>query len=654
MAIRTLFFQRCVRRRVHAEAAQTSRAIPCFVTASLLSVLSIGIATSHQPSARAEEVPQTQVPAASTSEPPKYTLEELEQRPIVLADVPPELLSSTSIQVSDLTNAGLLSPKLVALFPPELTKAVYTTWRALAVVINTAVAIFVVVTTPVGDSTQGPVIQAEPTPPVVEVPKPPSKPPEQQQPPQPGDGAGGAPPESSTTTTSPPNDGGTPVTVPNPNPDPNNPDPNANPGAALVATDISSVAQTESQNPELRVTWRPVPAESWNIYRSTGGPAEFLVNFPGPQTEYIDTAVEAGKGYAYNVAAVIQGREAPWAPNVNNAAQTRGGPLTPTTITSVTPTNADGAELAVSWSALPNVEAWNIYRSTGAPAMFLTRVPGGQLSFVDTGLEFGKSYAYAVSAVVAGQESPWSPGVSATAPTFTPYQNHWGFAAQTTKFYLQALRSRAAWDNGEPAEFLNLTALYNVRVALDSVLTRVEEDPEAPTSPCTMIQNAITTQTNRGPILSSTQRCSPDITPRDTEALANAQRWVKAILDRGMRQYGQGLLDLKAAELQDQAHRQTIVLTTYAQLAEVPAGYGSPQSVVEAKVIHDYQITHAPPPSGGFNFFFFLIPLAIIFAPLALVELFGAGATAAAGGAALSLSGCIAGIAVVGVPTCPI
>ncbi len=559
------FFTTLLQQRRRRGSPRHSPAIPFVVASSLICTLTIGIAATHQPYAVAQETPPTQPPeieAPAPDEPApeaqKYTLEELEQRPLLLADVPPELLSATSIQVSDLTNAGLLSPKLVALFPPELTKAVYTTWRAIAVVINTAAAIFVVVTTPVGDYTQGPVIQAEP-PPVVEVPKPPSKPPEKEQPQQPADGANADPPTSSTTTTTttPPDDGA-PVTVPNPNPAPA---PAPAPPPAPEATDVLSVTPTESSHPELRVTWRPVAAETWNIYRSTGGPAVFLATIPGSQTQYIDAAVEPGKGYAYNVAAVIQGREAPWAPNINNAA---------------------------------------------------------------------------------------------TTPAFTPYQPLWSLAPAQLAGYLRSLQAKAAWDNGEPGQFLDLNALHNVRVALGSVLTRVEDDPESPTSPCTMIPAVVGSQTGKGLVFSSPQRCSPDVIARDNDAIANAQRWVKAIRDLGMRQYAQGLLDLRGGELQDQVHRQATVVTTYAQLAEVPVGYGTPESVVEAKVIHDYQITHAPPPSGGFNFFFFLIPLAIVFAPFALAELFGVGATAAAGGAALSIAGCVAGVAVVGVPTCPI
>lgn len=182
--------------------------------------------------------------------------------------------------------------------------------------------------------------------------------------------------------------------------------------AAPTAITPAAIAQG------VRLTWQG-PGTGFRVLRKTADTG-YAVAATVERPEWTDTAAEFGKTYHYEVQALVA------LPNGGQAESDLSGEVSitpqdvfpPATPTGLHADPAPGSiELAWDRNTEPDLAGYRVYRATGGGAFEkvadVTQIP----SWSDRGVEPGKTYRYAVTAVdQAGNESPRSPAVSAALP----------------------------------------------------------------------------------------------------------------------------------------------------------------------------------------------------------------------------------------------
>jgi fibronectin type 3 domain-containing protein len=151
-----------------------------------------------------------------------------------------------------------------------------------------------------------------------------------------------------------------------------------------------------SQDNQLKIKWNKVDnADSYQIKRSTspGGPYT-LVEKDIVDLEYIDTGVINGTEYYYVVSAVNKGGESSNSQEVSSIPIAKL-PQAPTTLTTIAEKNS----IKLSWKAVYNAQNYTVKRSETPGGTYQTIVDNIiDPSYTDTGISFGKTYYYVVTA----------------------------------------------------------------------------------------------------------------------------------------------------------------------------------------------------------------------------------------------------------------
>jgi fibronectin type 3 domain-containing protein len=151
-----------------------------------------------------------------------------------------------------------------------------------------------------------------------------------------------------------------------------------------------------SQDNQLKIKWNKVDnADSYQIKRSTspGGPYT-LVEKDIVDLEYIDTGVINGTEYYYVVSAVNKGGESSNSQEVSSIPSAKL-PQAPTTLTTIAEKNS----IKLSWKAVYNAQNYTVKRSETPGGTYQTIVDNIiDPSYTDTGISFGKTYYYVVTA----------------------------------------------------------------------------------------------------------------------------------------------------------------------------------------------------------------------------------------------------------------
>jgi Putative phage tail protein len=145
-------------------------------------------------------------------------------------------------------------------------------------------------------------------------------------------------------------------------------------------TAFTGVGQTGSGNPELLLTWANVAGvEYWDLFRSTGGPAQFYARFPANQLSFVDTNVTWSTTYGYAITGCSSGGCAPW--SGTGLGTTRAAPVPPAPPQQIPPSptnvryNTNGSLL--QWDAGGAVERFDIYHYDNAAGWVLVDQQGG-------------------------------------------------------------------------------------------------------------------------------------------------------------------------------------------------------------------------------------------------------------------------------------
>jgi hypothetical protein len=173
---------------------------------------------------------------------------------------------------------------------------------------------------------------------------------------------------------------------------------------------LQPVAQGGAQD-ALVVSWTAPsgqlsPVTGYVLERSLTGTGGWTsVPTTGTATSVTDTGLAFLTTYHYRVATVTAVGQSDW-----SAIQSGTTGLSAPAAASAT-ASTTGAEVTVTWTAVPTVTAYEVARSDGAsfvpPGTSLTTTAAG-LSFVDPTVAFGSTYTYAVRALVGPTSSGWA------------------------------------------------------------------------------------------------------------------------------------------------------------------------------------------------------------------------------------------------------
>ena len=171
---------------------------------------------------------------------------------------------------------------------------------------------------------------------------------------------------------------------------------------------------------QVTLAWNiPSGAETFNIYRSTtpGGEGSTPVAMGVAGDTYIDTGLNNGQTYYYEVSAVDTGGESA------RSAEASATPSVPTS-TSSPPANltatAGDTTATLQWIAADGASSYNVYRGTATGQETLLHAGVTTTSFSDSGLTNGATYYYRVTSVNAIGEGTASSEVTVSPHTLPP------------------------------------------------------------------------------------------------------------------------------------------------------------------------------------------------------------------------------------------
>jgi fibronectin type 3 domain-containing protein len=191
--------------------------------------------------------------------------------------------------------------------------------------------------------------------------------------------------------------------------------------AGVNATTITvppSGVSARPGNTVVTLSWTaPTGAQTYNVYRATTSGQEAALVTGVTATSYADNAVTSGTTYYYTVTAVnantsiILAMPSESAPSAEVSATPMLPPPAPTNLKGAgTPRNQGTAQISLSWTASSTAVSYKVYRSLNGNGEGGTPLATGvtATSYTDTGVAFGTTYFYKVTAVNAGGESPLS------------------------------------------------------------------------------------------------------------------------------------------------------------------------------------------------------------------------------------------------------
>jgi len=184
----------------------------------------------------------------------------------------------------------------------------------------------------------------------------------------------------------------------------------------VAPPDKPADAHAEATADGVRLTWR-ARGDTFRIYRHTGGD-RFAPVADVPQASWTDPGAEFGKHYVYQIQTIVKlpnnlEAESDLSEEAGITPEDRFPPAVPAGIAAAAAPNS----IEISWegNTEPDLAGYRIYRATGAGPFEKLGEMVATPSYSDHGVEHGKTYRYAVSALdKTGNESARSEPVEAT------------------------------------------------------------------------------------------------------------------------------------------------------------------------------------------------------------------------------------------------
>lgn len=178
------------------------------------------------------------------------------------------------------------------------------------------------------------------------------------------------------------------------------------------------IASLQGSDGAVTVSWAAVEgADSYNLFYGEGGTVDNsgnrLKNVVSPATV---TGLNNGSSYGFALTALNASGESEFGP-VSAATPSIPIPAAPT----INAISAGDAKATVAWAPVVGATSYNLYYAAGATVgLSGTKVPGAVSPREVSDLVNGTQYAFALSALSPGGESPLSPVVTATPKSGAP------------------------------------------------------------------------------------------------------------------------------------------------------------------------------------------------------------------------------------------
>jgi uncharacterized protein YjdB/fibronectin type 3 domain-containing protein len=144
----------------------------------------------------------------------------------------------------------------------------------------------------------------------------------------------------------------------------------------------------------LKLSWNTVPyAESYDIYRSTGGTDPFALIDSTTSTTYQDLDLTFNQTYSYQIKAkaTVEGTD-----YVSSASAPGSSKTVLSAVTSINSESSGYDRNIISWSVVANASGYEIYRSIGTSTTYALVGSTSSLYYVNTGLLTNTQYNYKV------------------------------------------------------------------------------------------------------------------------------------------------------------------------------------------------------------------------------------------------------------------
>lgn len=211
--------------------------------------------------------------------------------------------------------------------------------------------------------------------------------------------------------------------------------------AGVLRIGAMGIATPELYEGGIRVTWEAVStADAYAVFRNDGS-GWVQVN-EVTDTEYIDTNVSSTKTYAYAVGAIID--ESRGIVLTDNAPGLKY--IAPTS--SIVATNGSNYS-KITWQAVEGAVTYEVYRASSddfSELVLLTTVGADELSYVDRGVEAGKTYYYTIRTNDGEKSSVYStplehtfltiPQIKSIANAYDGITFSWGAVEGAQKYHV--------------------------------------------------------------------------------------------------------------------------------------------------------------------------------------------------------------------------
>ena len=178
------------------------------------------------------------------------------------------------------------------------------------------------------------------------------------------------------------------------------------------------IASLKGSDGTMSVSWNAVEgADSYNLYYGEGGTVDKSGNrLKNAVSPAIVTGLTNGTSYGFALTAVNATGESEFSP-ISAGAPSIPVPAAPT----INAVSAGDAKATVAWTPVAGATSYNLYYAAGATVGLTgTKVAGAVSPSEVTALVNGTQYAFALSALSPGGESPLSPVVTATPKSSAP------------------------------------------------------------------------------------------------------------------------------------------------------------------------------------------------------------------------------------------
>jgi hypothetical protein len=172
--------------------------------------------------------------------------------------------------------------------------------------------------------------------------------------------------------------------------------------------------RAENVREGVRVSWR-ADGSAVRILRQAPEEKEFTLAGETAASPWVDKTVAYGKTYRYRARLIAKTPTGEAWSELSAEAQItpedRFAPAAPAGLTAVPST----ASVELVWEPAPEPARYRVYRSSGGESMKQVAEVDGAPAYSDRGIESGKTYRYAVSAIdAAGNESEKSAAIEVT------------------------------------------------------------------------------------------------------------------------------------------------------------------------------------------------------------------------------------------------